>query len=271
MVHTKQNLTAAPNMTRILGSFLEVMIHEILYSSSLYPSDAFSATRHYGVTCHACRHPEVVDYIFETLKVAIPGIIAGMVDEISVMLYDSKTEKLLEKYCFEFDIDETVKIVESDVSRTQSKTVSERKILDEVIQNLERSLRDMLLRISCLNGTDAGRRKGRKKFSSSSTFKICVRTKEQNDHAQVCNHGLVGKYPELQGAVNEGRWFRSDEASCSFQSKLDKNDIVVDSDLSQVSRQNNATQTCSVVRPLRSIDVPSCGMKMQLLMEFPDE
>jgi hypothetical protein len=256
----RQNPTTTPNLTKIIGSFLEVMTHEILFNSSLYPFDAFSPTRHYGVTCHACRHPDVVDYIFETLKVAVPGIISGIVDEISIILYDSQTDKILEKYIFEFELDETVKIAEMDFS-THDLTVSERKLLEEVILNLERSLRDILLRISTLDGTDLGRKRGKKRFSSTATFKICVHTKSlEGRHAGGNNVSpSVGGYPELQGAIEEGKWLMANEEYCNFATNPNNVTSNVDDEIDQNSG--------FVMRPLKSVSVPSCGMNIQLLLE----
>lgn len=65
-----------PRLTSILGLFLETAIHELLYLRSLYPHDAFSQSRHLQIAVHACRHPEVVDYIFDNLKVTVPSILA---------------------------------------------------------------------------------------------------------------------------------------------------------------------------------------------------
>ena len=53
------NFSQPPRLTIILGSFLEVLTHEIIYTRSLYPHDAFSPTRHYGVACHDVMHVDV--------------------------------------------------------------------------------------------------------------------------------------------------------------------------------------------------------------------
>lgn len=263
IVSTKRQTAASTsNLTKILGSFLEVITHEILFTCSLYPFDAFSPTRHYGVTCHACRHPDVVDYVFETLKVAVPGIISGIVDELSIIMYDSQTDKLLERYTFEFDLDESVKIAEMDSSTIGPATVSERKLLDEVLLSLERSLRDVLLRVVTLDGTDLGRRKrGEKRFSPSATFKICVHTKILEGRNTECNNGssVVGKYPELQGAIEEGKWLMADEGNCNFSNKSNN--------VANNNVHENDQEAGFVMRPLKSVNVPSCGMNIQLLME----
>jgi hypothetical protein len=54
-----------------------------------------------------------VDYIFETLQVAVSGIVSGLIDGLYLIFYDAETDILLERYALEFQLDETVKIVES--------------------------------------------------------------------------------------------------------------------------------------------------------------
>ena len=95
-----------PRLTSILGSFLETAIHELIYLRSLYPHDAFSPSRHLQIAVHACRHPDVVDYIFHTLNdVAVTSIISGSVDGLYLIFYDEATNVLYERYGFEFDFD----------------------------------------------------------------------------------------------------------------------------------------------------------------------
>lgn len=278
------NTTTTPRLTSILGSFLEVLTHEILYIRSLYPHDAFSPTRHYGVSCHACRHLGVVDYIFDTLKVAVPGIISGTVEGVYIILYDSQTDELLERYAVEFQMDEMVNIVNSNDGRgsiqsstsTKDTNARERDLLEEKVQHLERALRDVLLKMSSLDGTDLGRRRGHATFSSSSTFKLCVRTRRQDEDADASSASLSNQTPttaicpELEGAMKEGTWFRSDAESCSFTSVAPD---IIDDDANMGSRHSNTGDVTNkagcVTRPLKNVNVPSCGIQLQLLMEFP--
>lgn len=248
------NFSQPPRLTIILGSFLEVLTHEIIYTRSLYPHDAFSPTRHYGVACHACRHPDVVDYIFETLQVAVSGIVSGLIDGLYLIFYDAETDILLERYALEFQLDETVKIVESQSAHGDAQDVNEREELEKKIQELERSLRDVLLKVVSLNGTDLGRKRGQGNFSASTTFKLCLHTVEASSPVNAPN----GQCPELDEAMREGKWFRADSESCSFDnSSITAPDMI------------DGGGTGSLTRPLKSINVPSCGLKLQLLIEFP--
>jgi len=280
LARTTTNTTTTPRLTSILGSFLEVLTHEILYIRSLYPHDAFSPTRHYGVSCHACRHPGVVDYIFDTLKVAVPGIISGTVEGIYIILYDSQTDEMLERYAIEFQMDETVDISNANgtsigiQSSTKDINTRERDLLEEKVQQLERALRDVLLKMSSLDGTDLGRKRGHAQFSSSSTFKLCVRTKTEDADAGSLSNEVptMAICPELEGAMKEGTWFRSDAESCSFPSAApDIIDDDVDANMGSIDTNTGhvTNKAGSLTRPLKCVNVPSCGLQLQLLMEFP--
>eukprot|EP00979_Chaetoceros_neogracilis_P013233 scaffold3742_cov267-Chaetoceros_neogracile.AAC.5 len=288
----------SPRLTTILGSFLEVLTHEILYTRSLYPHDAFSPTRHHGVACHACRHPGVVDYIFDTLKVSVPGIIAGAIEGLYIILYDAQTDEMLERYAVEFQIEDTVKMMienhhrqggtSNSAGRKQEDGVtSERELLEEKVEQLKRSLRDVLLKITSLDGTDLGRKRGHKPFSSTSTFKLCLRTKKDDDDSVGGQSGMT-ICPELEGAMREGTWFRSDAESCTFpvappdvgndDDDNDDDDGGIDMNMSSSSGSNQPAsgtisstmnKVGSLTRPLKSVNVPSCGLQLQLLMEFP--
>ena len=74
-------------------------------------------------------------------------------------------------------MNETVKIVESQSAHGDAQDVNEREELEKKIQELDRSLRDVLLKVVSLNGTDLGRiisKRGQGNFSASATFKLCT-------------------------------------------------------------------------------------------------
>jgi hypothetical protein len=91
--------------------------------------------------------------------------------------------------------------------------------------------------------------------------------------------------PELEGAMREGTWFRSDAESCSFPvappdvgNDDDDDDGGIDMNMSSSSGSNQPAsgtisstmnKVGSLTRPLKSVNVPSCGLQLQLLMEFP--
>lgn len=260
------SISTQPRLTTILGSLLEVIFHELLYTRSLYPDDAFSRTRHYGVACHACRHPDVVDYIFETLQVAVPGIFSGAIDGLYLIIYDAETENMLERYAFEFDLDDTVKITQSSVTVNAPGKDERGEELEVKIQELERSLRDVLLRIVSLDGTELGRKRGQRQFDDNSTFKLCLHAAQGNESNTSIgansneNFTQQSQCTELEDAMRDGKWFRADSQSCCFMNTTNNEVGATD--------ENNQG---SLTRPLKNVDVPSCGLRMQLLMEIPKD
>ncbi|GFH52447.1 hypothetical protein CTEN210_08923 [Chaetoceros tenuissimus] len=275
-----------PKLSAILGSFLEVLIHEILYTRSLYPHDAFSPTRHYGVLCHACRHSGVVDYIYDTLKVAIPAIIAGIVEGLYLVFYDEDTDEIYERFALEFQLEDVVEIQAESLKQPYGTSANrpnstnpmdpstlERHALHYKIKQLESNLRDVLLRISSLQGTDLGRRRGRSTFSPSTTFKLCLKKLEIEEGREVCP-------PELEDALQNGKWFSPDDDLCQFSSSNNsfQKPSAKMSDSSHADHLENHVNQCSkkgrnhlgsvVTRPLKSVGIPSCGLSLQMLYEF---
>jgi hypothetical protein len=240
----------------IIGSALEATLHEILYTRFLYPRDAFAATRYLAVTCHACRHPGVVQYIRDTLIVAVPALISGFVDELLLVFYDTeeardgrKRDRVLEKFVFSFDVEAMVHarlVFQQDEQffKTTSTAHDDEsfKTVAQRIQDVQRSMRDVLLKIISMDGTDLGRKRGQTVFTDTATFKICLhRSNVQSDMKRAkmtCEH--------LQQAMEKGLWISPEECPC---------------DISHEHVEQTKT------RPIRSIHVPSCGFKMQLVME----
>ena len=176
--------------TTIIGSALEAMIHEILYSRSLYPRDAFSPSRYLGVQCHACRVKRVVDYIYNTLQIAVPAICVGAVHQVALIIYDGDgpKENVLERFLLQFDLKEETK--SEDISATNKNITMDR------VGDLERSMRDLLLHIiiNMNRGSD-----NNQSFPGTATFKICVHTTPHPSRSH-----------ELTQALQQGTWDKSD-------------------------------------------------------------
>jgi len=51
----------------ILLEFLEVFVHQVLTVRKLYSADVFERQRLYGIAVKRARHPELVNYIRETI------------------------------------------------------------------------------------------------------------------------------------------------------------------------------------------------------------
>ena len=268
-----------PRLATALGGSLEACIHEILYVRSVYPRESFVPSRYLGVSCHASRHPGVVDYIYESLTVAVPAIVSGAGDEIALVITDfrgkdsgSNAERVLERFAFSFDVAEmagSARALDGD---------EEWDRVGRLMRDLENGLRDVLLRIISMDGVDMGTRRGR--LSGSTTFKLCLHTARREKVSESDAGGVrvgldasggletsvvsdpkkdlsVLSCQELDRAIQKGAWFRSDTQSCSFETYEDPKD----------KSNGRAPRSKGLVRPLKNVNIPSCGLKMELSME----
>nr|XP_022901219.1 mitotic spindle assembly checkpoint protein MAD2B [Onthophagus taurus] len=56
---------------QLLCEFFEVIIHNILYRRHVYPKSIFIKTKSYGIPAFQSIHPQLNEYILETLKVVL--------------------------------------------------------------------------------------------------------------------------------------------------------------------------------------------------------
>jgi hypothetical protein len=236
----------------------------------------------------------VVDYIYDTLKVAITAIIAGIVEGLYLVFYDEDTDEIYERFALEFQIEDFVEIQSESLKQPYGTSANrpnstnsidpstlERHALHYKIKQLESNLRDVLLRISSLHGTDLGRRRGRSTFSPSTTFKLCLKKieiEEGREGQKECPPG------ELADALQNGKWFSPDDDLCQFSSsnssfqkpsaKMSNSsqashaDHLEDNDKKQCRKKGRNHLGSVVTRPLKSVDIPSCGLTLQMLYEY---
>ncbi len=229
---------------------------------------------------NACRHPAVVDYIYDTLKVAVPSIINGEIDALYLIFLDESTCELYERYSFEFDSDvmsdsNNVGTTGGNAKVSSSLNNMPQQDVGYIIQELERSLRDVLLSIMSLEGSDLGRRRGMTTFPDTTTFKICLHTKKSDDEQRATSIAVTSQFdnindgfgPELKEAIESGKWRKSD--SKSYHLHPDVNDRMMDDVNRNDDNDNNdnTSQSC-ISRPLKSFNAPLCGLRMQLVMDF---
>lgn len=81
---------------------LEIFCHQVLFVRKVYPKETFCSTRFLGVQCKANRHPGVVAYISQTIKVIVPALFAGATNEVSLVIFDQANNKQVERHslCF---------------------------------------------------------------------------------------------------------------------------------------------------------------------------
>ncbi|KAL7500925.1 hypothetical protein ACHAWT_009683 [Skeletonema menzelii] len=280
---------ASQQFSSLLGCAIESMIHELLYSRSIYPPDSYVHSRHLGVRFHCSRVPQVCDYISNFLKVAVPSIISGVGDSISLVILEEEvannyhsgavgeqqrigSTKTLERFVFQFQIDSVIygedtkpkhislhndggNVLPMDIQHEAIKKDTELAL--EAKAQMERSMRDCLLQVLSLRG----RRRSKGEKAENLSFKLCLHVAEEEKKQQHDGNGIVmtsisDKHcPELVTALNQGEWFQPEQSSCLFSNT--DNGIA------------NANCSEGSIQPIRHVILPSCGMTMRMGFAVP--
>jgi len=224
----------------------------------------------------------VGDYIADFLRVAIPSIVSGVGDNLSLVILEEEVvsrsggnedrrevgertgaTKTVERFVFQFQMDgaiggfeeENFEQIEGYDQQLKSAIRRDTELAVEARSQLERSMRECLLRVLALRK----RRRRKDEKAENISFKLCLHVKEekkQQDNAEA--DGAVGETrgtntcPELMKAMSQGEWLQPKESSCIFAST------------SNVSAQQNSK---GLLRPIKDVTLPSCGMKIQFGME----
>jgi len=149
----------------------------VLYIRRLYPQESFCPTIFLDIKCRVNRHPEVVEYISQTVEMAMSAVSTGDSQEISMILFDQATAIEYETYriCF------NEKVTYSDSRKGE----------------LERELRYLLLSVHALEGLKNPR------WPQEATFRVMILLP-----AAVKNSTI------LKQALQEGSWYSpGDESS----------------------------------------------------------
>ena len=214
------------------------------------------------------------EYISNFLIVAVPSIISGVGDSISLIILEEEvannsnqsgiegqqqrigTTKTLERFVFRFEMDTAIfgedtkpGIAMSNDRRTSIELQYEAMKRDTELAidakaQMERSMRDCLLHVLSLRG----RRKSKNEKAENLSFKLCLHVGKHQDGKEKAT-----KCPELMNALKQGEWFQPEESSCQFST----------------TENGIENVTGSLMRPIRNVNLPSCGMKMQIGFEVP--
>jgi hypothetical protein len=208
---------------------LEIFIHQLLYVRRIYPKDSFCSTRFLGVQCHACRHPKVVSYIGNSLKVGIPAIVSeGSSAEMVVDIYDQVKMHTYERYSLTFKTTQEKKKPRDQQQQQQQQQSSEDNdqstdfLLSTSydINEVESELRDLICSVGSLA------RKPAPYWPNSVSFKILLLQKGGSDTNAMT---VIGN------ALAEAKWYKS----------------------------NTNTDTVGGEKKRLIYDIPYCGCKFQ--------
>jgi hypothetical protein len=165
-------------------STLEMFCHQVLYVRRLYPKESFCTTRFLGVQCYANRHPQVVGYITETVKMAATSLLEGTSSEMAIIIFDQITQCRHEKYTLSF-------------AKTPLPTTTSSSSLHE--RERERDARDFILSVLTLEGVSAPN------WDSSVTFRIELFLPKE----------MISATSQLNQDLSDGKWFCHDRRSTS--------------------------------------------------------
>ncbi|TWW56264.1 Mitotic spindle assembly checkpoint protein MAD2B [Takifugu flavidus] len=127
---TRQDLNFGQVVADILCEFLEVAIHLILYVREVYPSGIFQKRKKYNVPVQMSCHPELNQYIQDTLHCMKPLIEKNDAEKVVVVIMD-KEHRPVERFVFE-------------ISQPTLLSISS----DSLLSHVEQLLRAFILKIS---------------------------------------------------------------------------------------------------------------------------
>jgi hypothetical protein len=228
--------------------------------------------------------PQVCDYIADFLRVSVPCIVNGTGDCITLVILEEETTtgvvgertgmtKTVERFVFQFDITDDV-VIGNCSSSSVSGIINIEGIDDlqkkEIIQRdadmatdarlqMERSMREVLLRTVAMR--KRRRRPGEK--AENMSFKLCLHIVEEYDENGKRKRDEYSCPDELLRVLKQGEWLVPDESSCYFPSSAFTSSV----NSSSGSDDNGQNLRKGMLRPIKDISVPLCGMKLQLGME----
>ncbi|XP_028613773.1 mitotic spindle assembly checkpoint protein MAD2B isoform X2 [Grammomys surdaster] len=97
---TRQDLNFGQVVADVLSEFLEVAVHLILYVREVYPVGIFQKRKKYNVPVQMSCHPELNQYIQDTLHCVKPLLEKNDVEKVVVVILD-KEHRPVEKFVFE--------------------------------------------------------------------------------------------------------------------------------------------------------------------------
>ncbi|XP_070812162.1 mitotic spindle assembly checkpoint protein MAD2B [Pituophis catenifer annectens] len=150
---TRQDLNFGQVVADVLSEFLEVAIHLILYVREVYPTGIFQKRKKYNVPVQMSCHPELNQYIQDTLHCIKPLLEKNDVEKVVVVILD-KEHHSVERFVFE--------IMQPPLLAISS---------DSLLTHVEQLLRAFILKISVCDAVLDNNPPG-------CTFTILVHTRE---------------------------------------------------------------------------------------------
>uniref|UniRef100_A0A4W5L4Z2 Mitotic spindle assembly checkpoint protein MAD2B n=1 Tax=Hucho hucho TaxID=62062 RepID=A0A4W5L4Z2_9TELE len=160
---TRQDLNFGQVVADILCEFLEVAIHLILYVREVYPSGIFQKRKKYNVPVQMSCHPELNQYIHDTLHCVKPLIEKNDAEKVVVVIMD-KEHHPVERFVFEISQPPLLSI-------RHPRPTPIRIPSDTLLSHVEQLLRAVILKISVCDAVLENNPPG-------CTFTVLVHTRE---------------------------------------------------------------------------------------------
>jgi len=98
------------SLAQEVSAFIEVCVHTILSTRSVYPAALFESRRAFGLPVSSCRHPSLNQYVHALAQSVQAWLVAGEMQRVVIAILDpprSETNRdgdvarLLERFVFE--------------------------------------------------------------------------------------------------------------------------------------------------------------------------
>ena len=86
----------------MLASFLEVAVHQYLYTRSVYPATLFDRKRCFQMPVHMSRHPQLNAYIARALEGVRPQLDRHLLGALAIVLVEEASGVPVERLVFNF-------------------------------------------------------------------------------------------------------------------------------------------------------------------------
>jgi hypothetical protein len=188
--------------TSLLSAALETWAHQLLYTRSVYPNDSFGAVRFLGVQCFVNRHPDVVSYIKATVQLAVPALLRGAADQLSLIVTGEREDSSTAPRDDREDTATVLDTLEEYILRMTDYCGTDLSHPggEDLTSQFQRALRDMVIRVRSLEGTC-------RTFASDDTvsFRLELRLTEEPVLSADMNEAMAGGTWCIPANVSHGK------------------------------------------------------------------
>lgn len=143
-------LTTQRALLDTICSFLSVCTHHILYLRRIYPPISFTAVRAYNQPVRQNRHPEVIEWINDSVAAIRDQLTQNTISKIQLCIFECDDNETLERWTFDIPDFPAVIKRDHDVPFESIDDVELRRNMK--VADLEASFRAVLIRLDTVSG-----------------------------------------------------------------------------------------------------------------------